>query len=856
MRVEITPSHVTVAGGQSVVLTIQVFNSSQVISAHRIRVLGIDERWMTLDNDQLSLFPDTSGIVTATITLPRGIPAGTRQLTVSVAELTPPQRTITATADLTVPAEAGARISLEPVSTSGGSTAAIGVVLENDGNSELDLRLDGIDEEDKVQFAFEPPVLHLGPGDRVTVAATLRARRPFAGSPKARTFIVRALGTDPPIETFGSFVQRPRLSRGALGLLGLLLAVTVFALVITSTLNRVVDRSAADRDLALQVIQGERNGTAGAAGSVAGKVTLLTSGKGVGGVTVQAFPASNTTTPAASIATADDGGYALSGLSAGDYKLRFQGAGFVDLWYPQSLTVDNAKTVSVQANAATTGIDVRLGGLPGKIDGTVVGSDPTGATVTLREPGADAATLTAPVTPAGGREAPSIAQTPTTAAPSTTSATDSGGALVTSTIVAADGAFHLDQVPSPSTYDLVVQKEGFATEVQPITLNAGEDRSGVEITLRKGDGTISGHITSANGPVGGATITATDGSATSATVSLTQDDVGSFTLRNLPTPATFTVLISKSGFASQTLTLSLAAGQQLTGVVAAVNGGSGSISGTARDPAGNPLGGVAVTATSGSVSLHTVTSSVSSPSNPLGSYTIAGLAIPDTYTVTFSRPDLASATQAVQLDQFGRRDVSGVDATLGAATGAVQGTVREQFIDPDTQQQVTQGVGEVSVTLSGGPSTYQTKTASNPASLLGSYSLSSVPPGTYSITFSRTGAASVSYIISVTAGQVTTQDTLIDHPASIIGSVGDASTQQPLPNAEVVLYKASDLLTPLQRKLTNPSGVYEFDAIQAPDNYVLEFAYPAGTDAKASRTITNLPSGQQTVVPQVLLSTS
>ena len=842
MKVDVFPAHATVVPGQAVVLSIQVFNSSSVISAHRVRVLGVDERWLTLDVDQLSLFPETSGIVIATISLPKGIPAGTRQLTVQVSELTPPQRTVTATVDLTVPAETGARIALDPIAVTGGKAAAIGVILENDGNADLLLRLDGIDEEDKLQFLFEPPDVVLAPGDRVTIAATLKARRPFAGSPKARTYTVRAHGTDPPIEAFGSFVQKPLLSRGALGLVGLLLAVSVFALVITSTFGKVVDRSDADRNLLLQVIQGDQTGATGTGGSVGGKVMLLTSGAGVGGVTVQAFPASNTATPTATIATAADGAYTLKNLSVGDYKLRFQGAGFTDLWYPSSITADNAKAVAVKAATATTGIDVRLGGVPGKLSGTVTGEDPTGATVSLRVPGGAVGT----VAPAAGRGVSAVGQTPTTGP----SGSDIGGALVVSTTVAADGGFHFDSVPSPSAYELIVQKEGFATEVQRITLNAGEERGGIEVLLRKGDGTISGRVLGPSGPLGGATITATDGSATSATVSLTQDDVGAFTLRNLPTPATFTVLVSKPGFATQTLTLSLAPAQQLTGVVAALTGGAGSIEGTVRGANGTPLAGVAVVATNGTLTLTTITSS----SDPIGSYKIDGLAVPATYTITFSRADLASTTQAVEMDSLSRRVLKNIDAAMVSSTGSVIGTISEAVTEP---QPGTQGVGEVEVVLAGGASTYRTRTATDPVDKRGQYVLGGIPPGTYSLSFNRVGAAPLSFIITVAAGQTVIQDGLVGQPASITGLVvNNASDGPPLPNAEVRLFRADQYPTVVtQVVLTNAQGIYLFDAVPAPQSYVLEYAYPAGSAGQVTRFV-DLTAGEHREMAPVVLSTS
>src|SRR5205814_434384 len=110
--------------------------------------------------------------------------------------------------------------------------------------------------------------------------------------------------------------------------LGLLVAVSVFAAVITTSLSRVVDKSTADRDLVLQVVQGSQNAGGNGAGSINGTVTLLTSGSGVASVTVEAFDAGNTAQAIASTATDKSGTYHVPALGAGTYKLRFRGAGF------------------------------------------------------------------------------------------------------------------------------------------------------------------------------------------------------------------------------------------------------------------------------------------------------------------------------------------------------------------------------------------------------------------------------------------------------------------------------------------------------------------------------------------------
>jgi hypothetical protein len=88
--------------------------------------------------------------------------------------------------------------------------------------------------------------------------------------------------------------------------------------------------------------------------------------------------------------------------------------------------------------------------------------------------------------------------------------------------------------------------------------------------LREGDGVISGRIQDANGPLGGATIDATDGTTKISTVSLTDNDVGFFALRSLPTPATTPSRSPTTATGRETQTFNLASAQQLSDAVITV----------------------------------------------------------------------------------------------------------------------------------------------------------------------------------------------------------------------------------------------------------------------------------------------
>ncbi len=213
-------------------------------------------------------------------------------------------------------------------------------------------------------------------------------------------------------------------------------------------------------------------------------------------------------------------------------------------------------------------------------------------------------------------------------------------------------------------------------------------------------------VTGPDGPLGGAVVTATTGTTTVETVSLTEGTVGEFILRGLVTPATYSVTVSSPGFSPQTTSVSLADGQRLTGVQLALARSSGSLFGVVTTLPGNaPAPGVTVTVTAGTATVQTVTQSTGT----VGGWTIAGLAIPSPYTVTFSRPDLESQTVAVTLDAAGnlsRRRFGGRSERhqRGDDVGVRQ-RVREWSASA-APTAARSPVGEAVVTLTSGADTY------------------------------------------------------------------------------------------------------------------------------------------------------
>ena len=861
MRVDIAPRGSVIEPGRTLPITVLVTNTGELIGGYTLRVLGADPSWVRLETDQLSLFPGASQTVIVNVTIPDGIAAGDRRIAIQVRELTQPYANAVEEIELHVPAAPAVHLQLDPVTVYGGRRASFGAVIQNKGNTTVSGRLAGADAEDKLRFGFAPEAIALAPGEHRIVELTTRARRPLMGSPMVRVFTVhlderhlderhldeRAEPASPgrarlarrlldsqrgkpaapapaaprpdvaPLAT-GTFLQRPWLSRGPISLLGLLAAVTVFAIVITVALARLVGQSAADRDLALQVAQARTVSSAIGTATMSGTVRLLTSGTPVPGVAVEAFSTADLANAIATTATSPAGAFTLPNLPEGSYKLRFRGAGFVQLWYPGAATDADASTVAVQPGQARQGLDVRLGGVPATISGTVTGEDVSAASVYLELPSAAGAAARAP-----------SASTP----PGTTQA------IVRTVPVGSDGQFSIADVPSPSVYDLVVVKPGYANDVQRVDLGGGEDRKGVQLRLRKGDGLISGQVNGPTGALGGATVTATSGSTVARTVSLTQDRVGGFTLLSLPTPASFTLVVSKPGYASQTVTIALSAGQKLSGVAVSLGQSAGSLSGKVSQlPSGSPAQGVTVTVTNGALTVQTVTQSTGN----VGGWTVGGLSIPSTYTVTFSRADLAGQTVSVSLDQSGaitpgsqgaRITSEGIGVSMQSSTAVVQGTVSQRGAGQGSRPAPT---GEVQINLVSGTSSFAVTSASKPDNRLGQFEIGGVPPGTYTLSVNRRGTSPTSTIVTLGAGEVRVYNPVLAAPAQISGVVATANGQ-PRPGWQVQLYLASQYPTVITRTVTTDSaGRYVLPDVDAPQSYVIETRPTASAAAQGSVT--------------------
>jgi len=245
-------------------------------------------------------------------------------------------------------------------------------------------------------------------------------------------------------------------------------------------------------------------------------------------------------------------------------------------------------------------------------------------------------------------------------------------------------------------------------------------------TFPQTSGAISGTVTDAGTgqPIGGATVSYTGGSAST-------DANGVYTLSNAQ-PGTYSVLAGATGYVSQTATATVSSGA--TTILNFALAQSGAVTGMVTDAGnGQPIFGATVSYSGGS----TTTDSG-------GHYTLSG--VPQgTYTVSASAPGYVpgSATVTVSPGATATQDFA-----LTFAPGTITGTVSDAGSgEPISGATVSCSCGSGGITNG-----------------FGSYTLSGITPGTYTVTASATGYAAQSASVTVAANSTTTQNFALIHP--------------------------------------------------------------------------------------------
>ncbi|MFC7370131.1 beta strand repeat-containing protein [Fictibacillus iocasae] len=343
--------------------------------------------------------------------------------------------------------------------------------------------------------------------------------------------------------------------------------------------------------------------------------------------------------------------------------------------------------------------------------------------------------------------------------------TDATGALITTVLTDSNGQFLIQNL-SPGNYQLNVSAEGFVSTVVGAIVTS-DTVTTVNVSLSAvPPGAVQGIVTNAlsGAPIAGASVQlrvlSPSGPIFATTIT---DAAGQFFVGNLQPDTQYTVIVSGTGFGTETQSFS-AASDQTVSLAFALTPNPANVQGQVVSSTGAPLVNTLVRLT------DTVTGAVlaETQTNALGLYSIQGFA-PGTYDLAV-RNDLFQS----QVQEF--TAAAGETVTLNFILqqnpGALTGQVTDLTGTPLTGAVVELFLGTVPVA--------NTVTDSS-----GNYSFNGLAPGNYSASASAVNFTSATQPVTIVSNQTATQNfALSPEPSSISGTVS-SSAGGPLAGASV-----------------------------------------------------------------------
>ena len=708
MRADLLTPVVDVAPGAPVYLELEVLNNGTIIDEVTCDLPGLQPGDFTQSPSSLRLFPGEHGRVELLVNVPAGLRAGEHAQAVKVQGMASGD-VVEREARLAVKPFVKPQLCVTPLVRSGGRRGWFTVEVTNRGNVDLDLTVSATDTNQLLKVKVDATRMLVPAGQTAHTDLAVGRRRRFFGAPVLHPVQVQVEQLPHVLDTEVQFRQKPLIPSGALTAAALVLIIALWALAVMFGVKAAMSTPPPKKLVPAGFEKGVDPSTLDVAlvGSpVSGKALNAVTGQPLPRLTVELFDAKGRLVAATS--SGDDGGWAVPSVLPGAYTVRFRGEGFPDLWYPTATDASGAQPLKVKAGEPLTAIDATLGGKGGGLDGLVVAGDASGGAVTVTVEAVDAddahrdgfprtisasagtafhvADLPSPATyrvrvAAGGFQSQEVQQLVPAGATvqlNTVRLVAAAGVLGGSVVDSAGtplgdvavstkvdgkdakaltptsgtvGQFRLDGLPTPGTYVLSFAKKGYGTEVVAVRLEAGQERSDVNVTLVAATGTVTGVVRRADGSgIGGVQVAVLGGPTEITTTTFTSGTVGAYRLSGLDLPGTYTISFSADGFVGRTMQVSVAKDRTDVAGDIALTPSQGGIAGLVLAPNSEPVGAATIEVSDGVNVRSTVTATT--PTDAVGTFSLPDVA-PGSYTVTVKASGYRDQTLLVRVEAGG-----------------------------------------------------------------------------------------------------------------------------------------------------------------------------------------------------------
>jgi hypothetical protein len=700
-----------VTPGTAVPVPVRVCNTGDTAMQVLVRFVGVEDAWTGPPLMVGPIEPGEETTVEFAIRIPVGFPpcdhlAGIEAEPIDPETGAPLGRAVFVEVVLEIGDGSVVRASLEPADIHGGGRAKFRVNLRNRGRHPVNVTLNGESPGNTLSVRFAEDEIVLPPGEFVRVKAKVKGSRHLLGPYRRLPFVVTIRSRGTPRHLDGSFTQSPTLKSGMMKVFALLAIVAMWGSILVIGLGKI---SPPKKSTTTQAAATESNtagdaggGDAGAAGTNGGAAGGGDSG---GGSTAAAAPTgTNEIKIGGKVKGSDPSGATISLEPTSLVDEAAQGATFLNDSPSNALTMHYGHTgvsaPSLVASARTTTTDSdgawAFGGIKAPGYYLIIISKPGFATkkfvVTAPDDGSPivldseliagdgtlGGTINGPDGPLGGVDL-----------------TITNGTITLKTLTPTTGdigKWSVTGLSTPGTYLVMASRRGFGDETRLVDLGAGGSVTNADLTMHAGVGSVSGTVSSVDGPVGDVKVTVSDGQTDRSATTLTVDPAGTYTIPQLPIPGSYTLTVSGTGWITQTQSLDLDGNKVIDVSLTASNG---TITGTVIDettPLPVELDGVGITISNETLTLKTTSATGIVDVDHKGLY-VQEAVPPGSYKVTFEKFGYITQSTVVDIAAGGLKNVDMSMPTAPAVTLDLTSKVSISVQDQADNHKLTPSLG-------------------------------------------------------------------------------------------------------------------------------------------------------------------